>query len=126
MKTTATSAIGKHVRINGDVNFEGDLRIEGLIAGDVFSEDPNAHVVIEKGAEIDGNVNASTIELRGTIRGSVESNGLLTVSGSGRIDGAVRYSQLTLERGGVVNGSLESVFGEVAPLAEEHDEQQVD
>jgi cytoskeletal protein CcmA (bactofilin family) len=123
MKMNLPPAIGKHVRINGDIDFEGELRIEGLINGNISSSDPNAHLIVEKGAEIDGDVNASTVELRGIIRGSVESNGLLTVNTSGRIDGSVKYNQLTLERGGVINGSLESVFGEAAPFDQAHDEQ---
>lgn len=116
VKPTQKPLIGENVRITGDISFDGELIIEGLVKGDVTSNDPNASLVVQKSAAIDGNVKVSTIQHNGTIRGSVESDGLLTVSNSGAVVGPVKYNQLVLEMGAVVNGSLEQVFSEAAPF----------
>lgn len=116
VKPTQKPLIGENVRINGDISFDGELIIEGLVKGDVTSNDPNANLVVQQSASIDGNVKVSTIQHNGTIRGSVESDGLLTVSNSGTVVGPVKYNQLVLEMGAVVNGSLEQVFSEAAPF----------
>lgn len=106
--------IGKNVLINGDVTFHGDLILEGVVKGDVISADENAHLVIQNGASINGDVKVAHIQHNGSILGSVESSGLLTVSTTGTVVGPVKYNQLILEMGAVVNGTLEQIHVDVA------------
>lgn len=101
--------IGANVQIDGNVSFSGDLIIEGVVNGDVTSADQSAHLVVQPGASIEGNVKVSNVQHNGAIRGSVDSNGLLTISSSGSVVGPVKYNRLVLEMGAVVNGSLEQV-----------------
>lgn len=118
--------IGANVRINGDVSFDGDLIIEGVVKGDVTSTDQNAHLVVQPGASIDGNVKIANVQHNGTIRGSVESNGLLTISTTGSVVGPVKYNRLVLEMGAVVNGSLEQVHVDAPQMVAQPEAQYVD
>ena len=80
------NVIGAGIRVEGSVQGSGDLDIEGTVSGSVeLSGDLDVHT----GAEIDGTVSATSLEVAGTIRGPVTAERRVSISASGVIEGDV-------------------------------------
>ena len=108
---TVSGVIGPRMVIKGNIEFEGELLIQGKVQGDISSApDSKGTLVIEEKAEVDGNVNVPVIKVGGLLRGDVASTELLHITSSGSIDGPVRYNNLQLESGSSVSGSLSPEF----------------
>ena len=97
--------------IKGNIEFEGELLIQGKVQGDISSSpDSKGTLGIEEKAEVEGNVNVPVIKVGGVLRGDVASTELLFFLSSGSIEGPVRYNNLQLESGSSVAGSLSPEF----------------
>lgn len=108
---TVSGVIGPRLVIKGNIEFEGELLIQGKVQGDISSSpDSKGALVIEEKAEVEGNVNVPVIKVGGVLRGDVASTELLHITSSGCIEGPVRYNNLQLESGSSVAGSLSPEF----------------
>ena len=108
---TVSGVIGPRMVIKGDIEFEGELLIQGRIEGNISSApDSKSTLVIEEKAEVLGNVNVPIIKVGGILKGEVASTELLHITSSGNIEGPVRYNNLQLESGSSVSGSLSPEF----------------
>ena len=57
--------IGETTNINGDLSTDDDLRIDGIVNGNIKS---NKRIIIGATAKINGNISANTIEINGTVK----------------------------------------------------------
>ena len=52
----STTLIAEGTALEGDLNFKGNLEIEGTVVGNILSEDENARVRVLQGGSIEGEV----------------------------------------------------------------------
>ena len=98
--------ITQSVRGRGDLRFDGCLRFAGHWTGSIFSEDPNAHVYLLKGARIVGSIRATNVTIEGTLEdGVIEAKNLYAKSGA-KIFGQVKVENLILDEGSVIEGRV--------------------
>ncbi|MFN0305868.1 MAG: polymer-forming cytoskeletal protein [Burkholderiales bacterium] len=96
-KTHFDSIIGPGVRIEGDVTFTGDVRVDGHIKGNVsIYKSTSGTIVVGRDGRIDGKVSVSNAVVRGTVNGPVRATAVVGVSGGGRITGDVTYGRLVV------------------------------
>ena len=107
----AQNLIGKGTVIDGNVNAEGDLCVEGTVRGDVSTK---TSLILRPTAVIEGNIIAQHAEIAGRVNGTVQALGLLTIKSSGVIDGDVITKNLNVESGSTFNGRFK-VGGANAP-----------
>lgn len=98
------NAIGKGTLIEGNVNAEGDLLVEGIVKGDVTTK---TKLVVGPSALIEGNILAQHAEIAGRVHGTVKAIGLLVINSSGTILGDVITKDLNVESGSTFNGRLQ-------------------
>ena len=96
--------IGKGTVIEGNVQAEGDLFVEGVVKGDVTT---NSRFVAGPTAIIEGNILAQYAEIAGRVQGTVKATGLLVINSSGTILGDVITKDLNVESGSTFNGRLQ-------------------
>ena len=96
--------IGKGTVIEGNVQAEGDLFIDGTIKGDVTTK---TKLVAGQSAVIEGNILAQHAEIAGRVQGTVKALGLLVINSSGTILGDVITKDLNVESGSTFNGRLQ-------------------
>lgn len=106
-KGTIDSLIGISTRIEGNVRFQGGLRIDGQVKGNVIAEgeDP-CMLVISETAKVEGEVRAAHVVVNGEIVGPVYSSELLELQPRARITGDVNYKALEMHGGALVAGKL--------------------
>ncbi len=95
--------IGEHSHFNGELSFEGAVRIDGKFEGNIRSTNEGTLIVSEE-AQIVGEVDVPNLLLHGTVRGNVRATKSLKIGPTGRLNGDVEYSVVSLAEGAAVNG----------------------
>jgi cytoskeletal protein CcmA (bactofilin family) len=98
------SIIGPGMRVIGDCETEGSIRIEGEVRGAVRA---GKAVVIGRDGLVQGDVHTQDAVVSGTILGSVIAVSRLELQATSRIDGDIQARRLQLEEGAVLNGSVQ-------------------
>ena len=101
------SLIGAGMVVNGDVNFNGGLRIDGQVNGNVVASngEPSTLVISEQ-AKVDGEIRVSHLVVNGTVNGPVLAIDYLEVQSKARLLGDVTYKTLEMHVGAVIRGRL--------------------
>lgn len=106
-----SGVIGPRMIITGDIEFEGELMIQGKVTGNIRSvSDGKGILRIEEKAEVTGDVDVPVIKVSGTLKGTVSANELLHLQPTGTIIGPIKYNNIQLESGGTLEGSLTPEF----------------
>lgn len=99
--------ISAKTRIEGNVLFEGGLRVDGQVKGNLTAHgDQAAVLVISEHARLEGEVRAAQAIINGTVHGTVQVSDRLELQAKARITGDVHYRTLEMHPGAVVEGRL--------------------
>lgn len=94
--------INNGTQILGDVNSDGDMRVDGNIKGYLTSK---ARLVLGPTAVIEGDVKAVNIEISGEVTGNIYASELLTIKATAKISGDLISNKLIIEAGAIFNGT---------------------
>lgn len=97
--------IGVKTRIEGDIQFEGGLRVDGQVKGNVLGNQ-NSVLIISELAQLEGEVRAAQAIINGRITGTVRVADRLELQAKARVVGDVQYRTLEMHPGAVVEGRL--------------------
>lgn len=98
------SIIGPGMKVVGDCQTEGTVRIEGHVEGSVRA---GKAVVIGKGGRVVGDVFTQDAVISGHVVGTLVAESRLELQATCHIDGEVRTRRMQLEEGAVLNGTVE-------------------
>lgn len=115
-QTDSLNIIGSGSKITGDIHSSDSLRIDGEVAGNVYS---TSRLYVSESAKICGNIYCKDAEICGEISGDVESKGRLSIKESGRIKGELVYTELQVDAGAELTCSVRKLDRE-AKLSVEH------
>ncbi|RQH01138.1 bactofilin family protein [Paraburkholderia dinghuensis] len=115
-QTKLATLIAQDVRITGDVEFADGLRLDGQIRGNVTGK-PGAKtlLVLSESSAVEGNVHGYDIVANGRIVGDVIAEHFVELKANAHVTGNIRYAQLQMECGAVVEGRLTKLEGGTAP-----------
>jgi len=102
-KETVTSVIGKDMRLLGDIDFKGKLRLDGKVEGNIKGE----YLILGETGAITGDVAAGIFVCSGHVEGNINVKKLHVIKG-GTINGKVETTDLFVESGAVLNGEVKS------------------
>ncbi len=97
----AVNLISEGTNIAGEINSNGDIRIDGTVTGTVRSK---SKVVIGTTGKVEGEIFCESADVLGSIEGSIEIKGILYLKSSARINGEIQTGKLVVESGAVFNG----------------------
>jgi cytoskeletal protein CcmA (bactofilin family) len=97
------SIIGPGMRVVGDCETDGTLRIEGSVDGTVKA---GKAVVVGKDGVVNGDVVTQDAIIGGRVTGKVVAESRLELQATCSIDGEIRARRIKLEEGGRVNGTV--------------------
>ena len=101
------SLIGAGTVIRGDMTFEGGLRVDGHIHGNVISADGKpGTLVLSEAARIEGEIRVSHVVINGTVVGPVHAADYVELQSKANVTGDVHYRTLEMQLGAVVQGRL--------------------
>ena len=103
--TTGISVIGNDLTILGEkitIISQNKLLIDGHVQGDVHGK----QVVISKDGSVTGKVCAETIEVRGSVRGSIRAL-TVTLHESAKVEGDIVHQTLSIVEGAAFDGRVQ-------------------
>ena len=106
---TAVNLISQGTEITGDVKSTGDIRIDGVLNGNLITK---GKVVIGPTGRIKGEVECKNSEVSGLVEGKITVSQLLNLKASSQINGTIVTSKLSIEPGAVFTGNCAMKEGE--------------
>lgn len=98
------SIIGPGMKVVGDCETEGTVRIEGRVEGSVRA---GKAVVIGKQGTVVGDVMTQDAVISGHVTGTLTAESRLELQATCQIDGEIRTRRMQLEEGAVLNGTVQ-------------------
>ena len=93
--------IGFGVSVEGTLETEGDIQINGKFKGQIVS---GGDVIIGDSAEIKSDIDAQNVYVAGEVQGEIRAREKLEILETGRVLGNVESSALSIEPGGILKG----------------------
>jgi len=93
--------IQHHTVINGDVECNGDLRLDGTIKGNLKI---SGRLVMGPEAKIEGTIECGNAEISGKIKGDIKVKGTLHLKKNCFVEGDIYTKKLVVESDAVFNG----------------------
>ncbi len=97
----AETIVGPSVKIQGDLNSEGNIKIEGQVTGKVKT---SQSVFVIPGAKIAADVLAGNAVVGGEIQGNLKISGHLVLQSTAKIVGDIACTVLRVEDGAQFTG----------------------
>ena len=94
--------ISEGTTIKGEISSEGDMRIDGILIGNI---DAKGRLVIGPKGRVEGIINCNAIEVAGYIKGKITSTDQLTLKVSSKIVGEITVGKLSVEPGAIFSGT---------------------
>jgi len=105
----AVNLISQGTEITGDIKSTGDIRIDGILNGNMNTK---GKVVIGPTGKVKGEVECKNSEVSGLIEGKITVSQLLNLKASSKINGAIITGKLSIEPGAVFTGNCAMKEGE--------------
>ncbi len=98
---TAPSIISSDMKITGSVASDGEMQIDGQIDGDVSA----TSLTIGASGQIQGEVKAETIIVRGHIKGAIRAR-KVELEGGAKVEGDIVHTSLSIQANAVFEGQV--------------------
>ncbi len=93
------SLISSDITIEGGVNGDGELQIDGVVRGDVRV----GRLTVGETGHVEGGVYAEAVEIRGRVVGAITAK-QVRLYGTAYVDGDITHEQLAMETGAFFQG----------------------
>ena len=99
--------LGRAARVQGDVDFEGGLHLDGQIQGAVRSDDArDSSLSVSETGSIEGPVHVPNVLLNGVVRGDIHARERVVLGATARVEGNVYYGIIEMTLGAQIIGKL--------------------
>jgi cytoskeletal protein CcmA (bactofilin family) len=96
-----TTLLGRGSEFEGKLTFEGTVRIDGKLKGEVFSEDV---LIIGEGALVEAQIDIGEIIIQGNVIGNIRASRGIEIHAPGRVKGDLTTPSLQIDKGVVFEG----------------------
>ena len=108
--------VGKGVEFKGTITYEGTVRIDGVLDGEIHTD---GTLIVGVDATITAKITAGTIVCRGRITGDMVAREKIKLLAPAMFNGSVKTPMLSMEEGVLFNGNCEMARAEVRELPRE-------
>lgn len=91
--------------LKGEIRNAGRIEVFGYVEGDIAGD----LLVVQPSGRCFGNIKVDSADIHGTLQGDVFVRQLITIRGSGSVNGNVKYGRLAMEMGGNLTAELRNV-----------------
>ncbi|MBT3933041.1 MAG: polymer-forming cytoskeletal protein [Bacteroidetes bacterium] len=95
--------VGSH--FHGRINFNGTLRIDGVVCGEIISKKSKKSVlIITETAQVEADIIADIVIVSGMVSGNIKAIERLELHSPGRVEGMVYTSDFYIQDGALFQG----------------------
>tara|TARA_B100000315_G_scaffold95465_1_gene87640 strand:+ start:69 stop:461 length:393 start_codon:yes stop_codon:yes gene_type:complete len=112
--------LGEGTEFKGVISFEGTVRVDGVLEGEVITEDT---FIIGAAARITANIQAGTVLVMGEVEGKIEAKEKCEIRAGSHVKGEVYTPSIYIEEGAVFEGACHmtgndaQIEGQLPPAA---------
>jgi cytoskeletal protein CcmA (bactofilin family) len=99
-----TTLLGRGSEFEGKLSFEGTVRVDGKLSGEIFTEDV---LIIGEGAEVRAEINVGAVVIEGAVQGNIHAKRSVEIHTPGRVRGNITTPSLFIEKGVMFDGSCQ-------------------
>ena len=99
-----TTLLGRGSEFEGKLSFEGTVRVDGKLSGEIFTDDV---LIIGEGAEVSAEINVGSIIIEGTVHGNIHAKRSVEIRTPGRVRGNIATPSLHIEKGVIFDGQCQ-------------------
>jgi cytoskeletal protein CcmA (bactofilin family) len=99
-----TTLLGRGSEFEGKLTFEGTVRIDGKLTGEIFSDDV---LIVGEGAEIKAEINVGAIVIEGTVQGNIHAKRSVEIRTPAKVRGNITTPSLFIEKGVLFDGTCQ-------------------
>ena len=116
----SVNLIGTGTRIKGNINSEGDIRIDGTLIGKINSK---GKVVVGSTGLVEGEINCQNADISGTVKIKITVADVLLLKPTAELSGDIITNKLAIESGATFSGtcSMGAVVKDIASLGSNKD-----
>ena len=111
----AINLISAGTSIDGEIQSDGDIRIDGKVNGKVTSK---AKIVVGNTGVVTGDLICDNADVSGKVFGKVQVEDMLFLKSSGYLEGDIITNKLVVESGARFSGSCRMGVKEIKPTSE--------
>lgn len=97
--------IGSQSKINGDIESEGSVRLDGKLVGSVKAK---GEVIVSGNASVEGDIAALSVSIFGKCKGNIEAYGTVQLHSTAEMMGDVKAESFKTETGCTFNGNCQT------------------
>jgi cytoskeletal protein CcmA (bactofilin family) len=101
-ETPSVNIIGAGTSIEGDINTNGDMRIDGSLTGTI---NVKGKLVVGPSGMVEGEIICQNADVSGTIKGKIGVSELLSLKSSSKLSGDIITNKIAIEPGATFTGS---------------------
>ena len=90
----SASIIGSGNTITGNIDAQGDIRVDGTVKGNVISKNK---VLVGAEGVIEGNIQCREADIMGQVYGNIKTEELLHLKGNAAVSGDINTAKLLIE-----------------------------
>lgn len=99
--------LGEGTDFKGILTFEGTVRIDGQMEGEIFTKDT---LIVGESAVVSAEINVNNIAISGVVRGNINATGKVEVHRPGKLFGNVKTPSLFIEEGVIFEGNCSMAY----------------
>ena len=102
--------LGVGTRFEGKIRFRGTLRLDGIVTGEIRSEQGSGSVlVINRNAAVIGSVVSDSVLISGQVQGNVIARQSVEIFRNGTLKGDIYTSEIMIESGAEFQGGCHMI-----------------
>lgn len=98
----SVNLIGTGTKIKGNIQSEGDIRIDGTLIGTIVSK---GKVVIGSTGRVEGEITCENADISGTVKIKITVSNVLLLKPTAKLTGDIVTSKLAIESGATFSGT---------------------
>lgn len=107
--------LGPDAQIEGTIAFEGSIRLDGRVRGDITSD--GGTLIVGASGQIEAAVTVATVIVKGTVSGTIQARDRIELLPPARVTGDIAAPAVAIAAGVVFNGKC-TMTGVAAEAAE--------
>jgi len=94
--------LGRGSEFEGKLTFEGTVRVDGKLSGEIFSEDV---LVVGEGAQVNAEIDVGVIIVEGNVTGNIRAKRAVELHTPARVRGNIETPSLYIDKGVMFEGN---------------------
>ena len=115
--------LGKGSRVSGKLNFDGAVRVDGQVEGEISAQDT---LIVGERAVVTAQINGNTVIIKGKVTGDINAKKRVEIRAPGKLYGNIVTPSLVIHEGVIFEGhcsmggsEARSSESKVTPLSKE-------